>query len=229
MATARKELQLQKTSKLHNGDRLNQKEFHLIYETMPDDFKAELIGGIVYVSMPLGRPHARGSVQLGAILAAYEGSTPGVEVCDNATTILGKNDEVQPDLLLRISPACGGQSGDSYDNYITGAPEMVAEVAHSSRAIDLHKKRKRYTKAGVLEYIILCLQPMSVNWFSLQSGLEIAADSDGILKSVVFPGLWIQENALLEMNYKQSMKVLESGMSTNEHLAFANKLARRRK
>jgi hypothetical protein len=32
---------------LENGDRLDQPTFHARYERMPEDFRAELIGGIV--------------------------------------------------------------------------------------------------------------------------------------------------------------------------------------
>ena len=38
------------TEELHNGDHMTQPEFHRIYQRMPKEFKAELIGGIVYLS-----------------------------------------------------------------------------------------------------------------------------------------------------------------------------------
>jgi hypothetical protein len=37
---------------LVNGDHLDQKTFHERYEAMPPDVRAELIGGIVYMSSP---------------------------------------------------------------------------------------------------------------------------------------------------------------------------------
>src|SRR5207302_559487 len=95
---------------LQNGDRMTQKEFHEIYENTPEGFRAELIGGIVYVSSPLRRPHGMNHLPLGAVLFLYEGSTPGVESGDNATVMLGEEGEPQPDLLLRILPEYGGQS-----------------------------------------------------------------------------------------------------------------------
>jgi hypothetical protein len=36
---------------------MSREEFHRIYEQMPEDFKAELIGGIVYVASRLRRSH----------------------------------------------------------------------------------------------------------------------------------------------------------------------------
>ena len=42
---------------LHNGDRMTQAEFHRRYEKTTEDFRAELIGGIVYLSSPLKWHH----------------------------------------------------------------------------------------------------------------------------------------------------------------------------
>src|SRR6185295_1508644 len=104
-------------AQLYSGDKMTQKEFHQIYESMPDEFRAELLGGIVFVAMPLGRPHGRGHLTLSSIFCAYQASTPGIEACDSVTTILGKADEVQPDLQLRFLPDFGGQTLFSYDAY----------------------------------------------------------------------------------------------------------------
>ena len=101
---------------LHSGDRMTQAEFHRIYEKMPEDFQAELIGGVVYVASPLRRRHATQHISLSALLAVYEASTPGVDAGDNATIILDEQDEPQPDVYLRILPAHGGQSRDTDDD-----------------------------------------------------------------------------------------------------------------
>jgi hypothetical protein len=42
---------------LHAGDRMTREEFHRIYERMPKKFKAELIGGTVFVASPLKWKH----------------------------------------------------------------------------------------------------------------------------------------------------------------------------
>lgn len=209
---------------LHNGDRMKQEEFHSIYEQMPDGFKAELLQGTVFVSLPLRRPHGKEHVRLGAILEAYAGNTLGVEVISEATTILGKDDEVQPDLLMRILPRHGGQTGDTYDECIKGAPELICEIAHSSRAIDLHLKRKRYERAGVLEYIVFCLDPREIFWFDFAGKIRIEPDGNGIIQSRAFPGLWICSKALLTTDYHGAMKVLNLGLSSTEHQDFSRRL-----
>jgi hypothetical protein len=89
---------------LENGDRLTQAEFHRRYEASPDDVKAELIGGIVHMPSPLRLPHATHHPELSGLLWLYKAATPGVEVLDNATTILSDISEPQPDLALRVRP-----------------------------------------------------------------------------------------------------------------------------
>ena len=105
---------------LENGDRLDQKTFHQRYEAMPEETRAELIGGIVYMSSPLKRRHGRMHVRAAHWLAEYEDATPGVETFDNATNILGEESEPQPDLCLLIAPDHGGQTREE-DDYIVGA------------------------------------------------------------------------------------------------------------
>lgn len=211
---------------LQSGDRMKQQEFHAIYEQMPDGFKAELVDGTVFVSMPLRKPHGRDHARLTTILDTYAARTPGVEVLSDATTILSKDDEVQPDLLLRISPEHGGQTRDTYDDeYIQGAPELICEVAHSSRAIDLNLKRKRYERTGVLEYIVFCLNPREVYWFDFAHKTRLESSPDGVFQSNAFPGLWVCKQGLLNRDYEAVMKTLGLGVATADHNAFCSRLA----
>ncbi len=224
---------------LHNGDRMSQSEFHYAYENTPESYRAELIAGIVYEPSPLGYSHGRHETRLICLLDHYAGQTPGVEAASGATVILGDEDEVQPDVLLRITPECGGQSQNTLPAtrslkskhesespyYVLGAPELVAEISHSSRAIDLHIKKDRYAQAGVLEYLVVCLEPLKLYWFALQSKHEVTRDADGVSRSSVFPGLWIHANALLEFDYEASLRALNEGMQASDYKAFAAKLA----
>src|SRR2546425_8787214 len=119
MATAS---QIASTDKpdLHSGDRMTADEFMRIYEQMPEDFKAELIGGIVYVASPLRRRHGTAHPAWGTLFFAYQGNTPGVECGDNTTIILGEEGVPQPDLYLRILPDYGGQSQTTAGDYVAG-------------------------------------------------------------------------------------------------------------
>jgi Uma2 family endonuclease len=209
---------------LRNGDRLTQKEFHRRYRAYPEAAKFELIGGIVYMASPLRRLHAIYHLKLGAILDDYQEATPGVEALDNATTILGTKSEPQPDLTLRILPEHGGQSFTDSDDYINRAPELIAEVAYSSEAIDLHRKKDDYEKAGVWEYLVLCLEEQELHWFHFKSKRNIAPDAKGIYRSRVFPGLWIDGKSLLARNSRRVNQVLQEGLESPAHAAFVKKL-----
>src|SRR6266576_6124530 len=100
MATLIKPRQPRTLPPLENGDRLDQKTFHERYEAMPPDVRAELIGGIVYMASPMKRRHGRYGTRMIRWLGEYEEATPGTEVLDNTTNILGPESEPEPDGCL---------------------------------------------------------------------------------------------------------------------------------
>jgi Uma2 family endonuclease len=204
---------------------MTQEEFHFAYEQMPERYRAELLGGIVFEPSPLGLPHGKTHTRLNTLFDTYSALTPGTEVADNATVMLGKEDEVQPDIILRVLPRHGGRSKTTKDSYVKGAPELVAEVAHSSRAIDLHFKKERYALAGVLEYIVVCLDPEQIYWFDLPGKRTLTADRDGVFRSEVFPGLWVHGQSVLQLHYQGAMDTLNQGLRTPEHEEFVARLA----
>jgi Uma2 family endonuclease len=209
---------------LRDGERLTQPEFHRRYEACPDGVKAELIGGTVYMASPLGRPHGQYHKELGGALWMYKSRTPGVEVLDNATTILGEESEPQPDLELRILTEYGGKSEETENEYIKGPPELVVEVANSTRDVALKGKRADYDKAGVEEYLVLCVGDREIHWFSFASGKPIKPNRQGVYRSRVFPGLWIDGPALLARDSLRIMEVVQQGLASRPHAAFVKRL-----
>jgi hypothetical protein len=127
-------------------------------------------------------------------------------------------------LLLRILPEFGGQSRNSDDDYIVGAPELLAEIAFSSRSIDLHAKRVDYARYGVLDYLVLNVGENCLHWFDLTSSQELAPGKDGIYRLRSFPGLWIHGRALLAKDARKMMDTLQQGLSTAEHAQFVKRL-----
>jgi len=211
---------------LANGDHLDQKTFHERYEAMPPHVKAELIGGIVYMSSPPKRKHGRSGLRLSQWLAAYEDATAGTEALENATNILGPESELQPDGCLFILPECGGQVWEDEKGYINGPPEFVGEISDSTESIDLNRKMQDYEVAGVREYFVAAMRTQQVFWFARRRAKFklLPAGPEGILRSEVFPGLWLDSDALLRRDYKQVLAVLHQGLATPEHAAFVAKL-----
>jgi hypothetical protein len=161
-------------------------------------------------------------------LGVYEASTPGVDGAHNPTVILGDDKEPQPDLALRLLTEDGGQSYLDVNDYLVGAPELGIEVAHSTEAIDMHEKRRDYKAAGVLEYLVVCAKEQQLHWFSFQTGRKFEPDAQGIYRSRVFPGLWLDGQALLARNGKRLLPVLQQGLDSPEHAAFVKELEARR-
>jgi Uma2 family endonuclease len=211
---------------LADGQRLGQAEFMRRYELTPPGFTAELIGGVVHVPSPVGREHGVSSADLIGWLVHYRARTPGTQALDNATTLIDGLGVPQPDSQLRILPECGGQSRDEGD-YVAGAPELVSETARSSRKVDLGGKLADYQRAGVKEYIVVAVDPDEVHWHVRRDDklVRIRPDPDGIYRSQVFPGLWLDPAALLRGDPATVFAVLDRGLATPEHAAFVAKLA----
>ncbi len=155
---------------LENGDQLDQKTFHARYEAMPEDCRAELIGGIVYMPSPQKVPHSKAQQLVVRWLDEYAEATPGTEALLNNTQILGPDSEPEPDACLFITPEYGGQVYLDENDYLHGAPELVVEVSSSTESIDLHRKKRDYEKAGVREYAVLALRTQQVFWFVGRGG-----------------------------------------------------------
>jgi len=215
---------------LESGDRLTRHEFERRYHAMPNTKKAELIEGVVYVASPLrfnshGKPHA----DLIGWLWTYKVATRGVKLGDNSTVRLDLDNEPQPDVVLLIDENLGGQARISDDDYIEGAPELVAEVAASSAANDLHDKKKAYRRNGVKEYIVWQILENKLDWFCLKNDeyVSLEPDANNVIKSLIFPGLWLDVEALYSEEMTQVLAILQQGLQSEEHGVFVQSLAQK--
>ncbi len=212
---------------LEPSDRLTRDEFERRYEAMPKLKKAELIEGVVYMPSPVRqRRHGRPHVRLVTWLGIYEGGTPGVEGGDNSTVRLDMDNDPQPDALLFIDPACGGNARISADDYVEGAPELMAEVSASSAGFDLHTKFQVYRRNGVREYIVWRVLDQQLDWFVLRASQfqPLVPGADGILRSETFPGLWLDAPALIRGDMPRVMTVVQQGLASSEHAEFVQRL-----
>jgi Uma2 family endonuclease len=199
---------------------------------MPHLKKAELIEGVVYVPSPVrhrrhGHPHGHLMTWLGL----YEAGTQGIEMGDNTTVRLDLDNEPQPDALLLIQPDRGGQTridADGFaDGFIEGAPELVAEVAASSASYDLHAKLHVYRRNGVREYLVWRVLEQEIDWFVLRAGQyeRVPLDTESLLRSEVFPGLWLDPAALVHGDMVRVLAVIQQGLASPAHAAFVTHLA----
>ncbi len=209
---------------LENGDRLTRPEFERRYTAMSDLKRAELIEGVVYMSSPVAITHGILHALIMTWLGNYWLATPGVTLADNTTVRLDADNEPQPDALLRIET--GGQSTISADGYIEGAPEFLAEVASSSASYDLGDKLRAYRRNQVQEYLVWQVDEQKIDWFHWQEGeyISLLMDEQGMIKSEIFPGLWLSVPVLISGNLVEVQSRLQIGLETPEHQEFLAQL-----
>ena len=211
---------------LVDGERLDRATFHERYEAMPPETRAELIGGIVHMASPVSHGHVRSDKRVGYWLAHYDRYTPGLGGGPNGTVMLDEAGEPQPDQMLFISEGLGGLTR-LVDGYVAGAPELIVEVGKSTRKKDLGIKKADYERAGVPEYLFVGLDPGEIRWFIPRDGryVDLLPGPDGLIRSEIFPGLWLDPAALIADDVEPLMAALELGLASPEHAAFVARLA----
>jgi Uma2 family endonuclease len=210
---------------------LTREEFERRYDAMPALKKAELIEGVVHIPSPVRwRSHAGPHVHLITWLGVYRAATPGVAVGYNGTLRLDPDNEPQPDATMIINPAHGGRVQLSEDDYVVGAPELVAEVAASSAAIDLHTKFRVYRRNNVQEYLVWRVLDQAIDWFVLRQSQydRLPLTPTGLYQSEVFPGLWLDPAALARADLAAVLQMLQQGLASPEHAAFVARLQQAR-
>jgi Uma2 family endonuclease len=198
---------------LESGDRLSRAEFHRRYCEHPEIKKAELVEGVVYVASPVrakfhGRPHSLVMAWLGT----YWSHHPDVDLQDNATVRLDRDNEVQPDAFLwRPGRESDGGPRETEDGYIEGAPQLVVEIAASFASYDLHDKLRAYRRNGVQEYVVWRVLDEAIDWLQLRDDVYVpmTPDANGIIESQVFPGLRLPVAKLLGLDVPAVLAALE--------------------
>lgn len=223
---------------LRNGDHLTRAEFHRRYEAMGEGVSAELIEGIVYLWRAPGMPspvsldkHGTPHLHVATWVGYYCSKTPGLLSGDNSTVFIDGVNEPQPDVLLGIPVAASGRTRlvtRSGKQYVDGAPDLVIEIAASTAAIDLNAKLAAYQRNGVGEYLVLLTEEdRAVHWMSLVDNRfqTLAPDADGLLESRLFPGLWLDETALLGGDLVKLLASVDRGCATDSHRDFVIRLS----
>lgn len=209
-----------------NGDRMDQKSFHKLFETTDEHVKAELIGGIVYVSSPVSPCHGHHQFRIAAWLGQFAAKTPGLIGYDNTSIVLGPSNEVMPDLMLTVAPEFGG-SCRVVGNLLHGSPELVVEIAHTSASKDLGAKKADYEDLGVRDYCVVVVKSEIVKWFTRKGNrLVEQRASDGLFCSAALPGLWLDAEGVFAKSPQRLTSALRKGLASPAHAAFVRSLTR---
>ena len=111
-------------------------------------------------------------------------------------------------------------------SHSSAAEAKAAEVAASSVSIDRNAKLRAYRRNGVREYILWRVEDREIDWFVLRGSEyeQLPAGPDGIVRSEVFLGLWLDPEALVRGDLAQVLAVLQQGIASPEHAAFVQRL-----
>lgn len=92
----------------------------------------------------------------------------------------------------------------------------MVEVSQGTRVRDLVDKRADYQRHGVSEYLVLVVEESHAIWFIREeSGRFVElSPANGIFQSRVFPGLWLDPEALFQLDYKRTMATLNEGLAS---------------
>src|SRR5207247_943872 len=104
------------------------------------------------------------------------------------------------------------------------------EVAWSSRKLDLHDKLDVYQRNGIQEYLVWSVEAETIDWFVLRGKeYHTLRQRNGVLKSTVFPGLWLDVTAMLGGDMAKVLRVLQKGLKSDAHRRFVARLAKRKR
>jgi Uma2 family endonuclease len=212
-----------RTPPLQSGDHLTAEEFERRYDAMPNLKKAELIEGVVYVGSPVSEDHSSPNFDLIWWLGLYRAATPRIIGGGNGTLRLDLGNMPQPDAYLRID---GGRARLGPDRYVTGGPELIAEIAVTSANYDLREKLEVYCRNEVQEYVVWRVWDQAIDWFVLREGKyeRLEPGADGVCRSLVLPGLWLDAAAMLRGDLATVARVAQEGIASAEHGAFVERL-----
>ena len=115
----------------------------------------------------------------------------------------------------------------SDDDYLKGAPELIAEIAASSASYDLHDKFHAYRRNGVREYLVWRTLDRRIDWFELVDGAyrPLQPDASGLVRSKVFPGLRLAIDAMLQGDLAAVLRELQRGLGGAAHTVYITSLA----
>jgi Uma2 family endonuclease len=168
------------------------------YWLVPDDQKADLIDGVIYIAPP---DSLRANELTGFVLWLFEGFLEARGIAGDVffsryACRLNEFSAPEPDVGY-VSPE---RVGLMEHGGLRGAPDIAVEiVSRDSRHRDYDEKRRLYEESGVPEYWIIDPVQERVEFLVLQEGRYRLAplESNRIFRSQALSGFWIDVEWLL--------------------------------
>jgi Uma2 family endonuclease len=157
-------------------------------DLIPEDQKADLIDGVIYLASPENQAHNLLKMWLSTILNIYiEQRRLGTLFADKFAYRLSDRTAPEPDLAF-----VSNQRMHLVQNgFMDGAPDLAVEIiSPDSVRRDYEDKRLRYEEAGVREYWIVDPAEQSALFLALaDSGFVEVILEDHLFYTRVLPGL----------------------------------------
>ncbi len=215
---------------LEVGDHLTFDQYEQRSGHTENSKRFELVEG--RVTMNAAMRYTQHNEPLGEILTLitlYRLKTPGVASGIPTTVLLDAQNAPEPDAFLRILPEFGGRVIVNDKGYLSGAPELIIEIAASSVSIDLFEKKTMYERFGVEEYLVWRTEDAVIDCFDLQHGKYVnISPAEGIWKSRTFGGLWFDTLQLAARNFDAALVATQAGLNSSDHHTFAQRLSQKR-
>ncbi len=151
----------------------------------------------------------------------YRLFSPGWYVCVMAKVQLSPEESEVPGLVAMVNYGRKKQC-EAHDEAFHGPPNFVLDVFGSEDDPDFLRRRDRFCKFGVEEYLVVFDDdPASVLWHRLDAGSYrlVEPDEDGIIRSRALPNLWVPLKSIQERDWWTVLGCIERGVSRRANFA----------
>ena len=145
----------------------------------------------------------------------YRLFSPGWYVCVLARVQLSPEEWEVPGLVAMVNYGRKKQC-EVRDEVFHGAPNFVLDVFDSPEDECFLRRRDRFGKFGVHEYLVAFnAEVVTLLWNRLDGGSYrlVEPDSDGILRSHALPNFWLPLQAVQERDWWAALGCIERGVS----------------
>lgn len=178
-------------------------------ELIPEDQKADLLEGAIYMASPENTEHNDLLAWLVTLLRVYLDHRPFGRLTVNKVAYrLGDRTAPEPDLGI----VCTERMDRIRHGYVVGPPDLAVEiVSPDSVHRDYELKRAVYEQHGVREYWIIDPGEKRATFLTL-SGQRFEEDAlqDGRWRSLVLPGFALDPNWLWQRPLPPTLPIVQA-------------------
>lgn len=145
----------------------------------------------------------------------YRLFSPGWYVCVAAKIQFSSEESEVPGLVAMVNYGSRKQC-QVHDEVFHGAPNFVLDVFESVEDSDFLRRRERFCKFGVHEYLVAIVdEPVGLIWHRLDGNSYriVEPDDDGIFRSHALPNLWLPRKELQDRDWWAVLGCIERGVS----------------